>query len=194
MILVLISFLIFTISLLSSIILIYTYIYIENYIIEIKDKYKVLAIANFLENSSNFFTGKTAELIEETILYYNLNKKNLNTIEMADKIYEKLAGVVNEVQNLLTSAKDVFKIDSLSKDIDRFKNIFIIFSVPSIALSLIYLIITNINQDITILPYLFGIEIFSFIIYIGSIIYIESSIIKIEKELNKYKSKYVRYE
>lgn len=159
---------------------------------EMKEKYKVLSIANFLENASNFFSGNTAELIEETILYYNLNKNNLDAKDMANKIYERLNAVIEEVQLLLNSAKDVFKLDNLSRDIDRFKYLLIAFSLPSILLSLFYLVSTNITQDLILLPYLFGTEIFSFIVYIGSIIYIAVSITKIEKELKKYRKKYVR--
>lgn len=131
-------------------------------------------------------------MIEETILYYNLNKNNLNTKDMANKIYERLNAVIEEVQLLLNSAKDVFKLDNLSRDIDRFKYLLIAFSLPSILLSLFYLVSTNITQDLILLPYLFGTEIFSFIVYIGSIIYIAVSITKIDKELKKYRKKYVR--
>ncbi|AWR95476.2 hypothetical protein [Acidianus brierleyi] len=184
------SFLMFLSSLAFAIIIIYAYISAKKQAQQMKEKYLYLSIANFLDKASNFYSGKTSELIEEVILYYSLNKNNLDTKTMAEKIYERLQGVIAEVQDLLNAGKDVFRLENLSKDIDKFKFVFIIVSFPSILLSLIYLITSFTIPYSSILPYLFSVDIFSFFLSIGSLSYIGISLSKIQNEIDNYKKKF----
>jgi len=177
-------------SLAFAIIIIYAYISAKKQAQQMKEKYLYLSIANFLDKASNFYSGKTSELIEEVILYYSLNKNNLDTKTMAEKIYERLQGVIAEVQDLLNAGKDVFRLENLSKDIDKFKFVFAIVSFPSILLSLIYLITSFTIPYSSILPYLFSVDIFSFVLSIGSLSYIGISLSKIQNEIDNYKKKF----
>ncbi|BBL46937.1 hypothetical protein MJ1HA_1038 [Metallosphaera sedula] len=121
-----ISIAVFILTILFSVAAMKTYRDFIVYLHRIREKYKMLAIANFIDEVSKFFIGNTADLLEEVLVFFRMKGGEVEAKEVADTVYDKIGPIIKEIEELLNSAKDTYKLEAFER---RIRDVMFFFAV-----------------------------------------------------------------
>ncbi|WP_238026931.1 hypothetical protein [Metallosphaera javensis (ex Hofmann et al. 2022)] len=156
------------------------------YLRRIREKYRMLAIANFIDEVSKFFTGNTADLLEEVLVFFRIKGGKVEAREVADTVYNKIGPVIKEIETLLNSAKDTYKLEIVERRVRDIMFFFVTLSSLSILFSGFITLYPGLIEGVSNTIFLFF-ESLLFLFFIISYVFITREISQIRRELKQIK-------